>query len=195
MLSPNPQLYGDLHNMLHNFIAFAHDPDHRHLEDSGVMGDSTTAMRDPIFYRVHAYVDDILQEHKRLLTPYTEAELGFNGIQIDDLSIQPESGNANTFYTFWQQSDIDLSRGLDFLPRGNVLARFTHLQHQTFSYRVKVNNTTGAEKMGTVRIFMAPKCDERNREMRFTEQRLLMIELDRFTVTSEYRIFLLFYRN
>lgn len=32
------------------FISYSHDPDHRHLESFGVMGDSATAMRDPIFY-------------------------------------------------------------------------------------------------------------------------------------------------
>lgn len=50
ILSPNRQLYGDLHNMGHVFISYSHDPDHRHLESFGVMGDSATAMRDPIFY-------------------------------------------------------------------------------------------------------------------------------------------------
>jgi tyrosinase len=44
-LSVNPALYGDLHNTGHVFIAFSHDPDHRHLESFGVMGDSATAMR------------------------------------------------------------------------------------------------------------------------------------------------------
>lgn len=40
MLTPNSQLYGDLHNMGHVVISYSHDPDHRHLESFGVMGDS-----------------------------------------------------------------------------------------------------------------------------------------------------------
>lgn len=36
------------------------------------MGDSTTAMRDPIFYRWHAYVDDLFNMHKVKLTPYSQ---------------------------------------------------------------------------------------------------------------------------
>lgn len=43
-ISPNRQLYGNLHNMGHNVIAYVHDPDNRHLEDYGVMADVTTAM-------------------------------------------------------------------------------------------------------------------------------------------------------
>ena len=34
------------------------------------MGDSATAMRDPVFYRWHAFVDDIFQEYKNLLPRY-----------------------------------------------------------------------------------------------------------------------------
>lgn len=30
--------YGDIHNMGHVFMAFAHDPEHRHLESFGVLG-------------------------------------------------------------------------------------------------------------------------------------------------------------
>lgn len=67
VLSRNRDLYGDLHNMGHVFLSYAHDPDHRHLESFGVMGDSTTAMRDPIFYRWHAFIDDLFQEHKQRL--------------------------------------------------------------------------------------------------------------------------------
>lgn len=38
ILSPNFGLYGNLHNQMHNLIAYSHDPDHRHLEDFGVIG-------------------------------------------------------------------------------------------------------------------------------------------------------------
>lgn len=32
------EYYGDIHNMGHVFMAFAHDPEHRHLESFGVIG-------------------------------------------------------------------------------------------------------------------------------------------------------------
>lgn len=35
------------------------------------MGDNTTAMRDPIFYRWHAFIDDIFQSFKSTLPRYT----------------------------------------------------------------------------------------------------------------------------
>lgn len=49
-LSPNKTFYGNMHNEGHNIIAFVHDPEQKYLEEYGVMGDVTTAMRDPIFY-------------------------------------------------------------------------------------------------------------------------------------------------
>lgn len=41
------------------------------------MGDSATAMRDPIFYRWHATIDDMFQEHKSTLPPYPVAKVRY----------------------------------------------------------------------------------------------------------------------
>lgn len=46
----------------------------------------------------------------------------------------------NLLITVWQQSDVNMTRGMDFTPRGNVFARFTHLQHVPFSYKIQVKN-------------------------------------------------------
>lgn len=102
------------------------------------------------------------------------------------VQVQPKQGQPNTFNTFWQQSDVNLSRGLDFLPQGNVFARFTHLQHTDFEYNINVSNGTGAQAMGTCRIFMAPRNDERGSQMLYRDQRLMMIEMDKFTVACNY---------
>ncbi|XP_017467198.1 PREDICTED: phenoloxidase 2-like [Rhagoletis zephyria] len=183
IISPNRSLYGDFHNMGHVFISYSHDPDHRHLESFGVMGDSATAMRDPVFYRWHAFIDDIFQEHKTRLPPYTLPDLSYEGVSVTGVQVSPEGGRPNVLQTFWQQSDVDLSRGMDFVPRGNVFARFTHLQHTPFTYTININNEGGAQRFGTVRIFLGPKTDERGQGMLFKDQRLLMIELDKFVVS------------
>ncbi|XP_031621669.1 phenoloxidase 2-like [Contarinia nasturtii] len=184
-LSVNRDFYGDLHNMLHVALGLIHDPDSRHLETFATIGDPAVDLRDPVFYRLHAYVDDLFQEHKQRLTPYTTQQLNFQGIQLNSVQVQPNRGAANTFQTFWQQTDIDLSRGLDFVPRGNVFARFTHLQNADFTYNININNSTGAPAMGTVRIFLAPQNDERGTRMFLRDQRLLMCELDKFTVALQ----------
>lgn len=42
------------------------------------MGDPSTAMRDPVFYALHAFMDDIFQQHKGTLTPYTVQQVIYN---------------------------------------------------------------------------------------------------------------------
>lgn len=144
-LSPNPQLYGSLHNMGHNVVAYSHDPDNRYLEQFGVMGDVTTAMRDPFFYKWHGFIDNVFRRHKDRLTPYMpNRHFAFNGVTVNSVRIQLNQRNtpANTLLTFWQRAEINLGTGLDFGREGNVFASFTHLQHAAFTYNIAVNNTS-----------------------------------------------------
>ncbi|XP_049838944.1 phenoloxidase 2-like [Schistocerca gregaria] len=180
-LSINPSFYGDLHNLGHLMIGYCHDPDARHLESFGVVADPATNMRDPVFYRWHAFVDGIFQRHKSVLPRYNVQQLNFDGVRVAAVEVTSQNVSKNEFLTFWQQNDIDLSRGLDFAPRGSVLVRFTHLQHAPFVTRFLVDNN-GPPRIGTVRIFMAPKFDERGLPMLLRDQRRLFIEIDKFFV-------------
>ncbi|XP_001661891.2 phenoloxidase 2 [Aedes aegypti] len=184
-LSPNQRLYGSLHNMGHNVIAYIHDPDYRYLEDYGVMGDVTTAMRDPIFYRWHGLIDQIFRRFKDSLTPYTSSDLTFPGVTVNSVGVQLNGANTppNVLLTYWQRSQVNLASGLDFGPEGNVFASFTHLQHAPFAFRVEINNDTGAVRRGTLRIWLAPKVDERGTPLTFQEQRTYFVEMDTSTVT------------
>lgn len=141
-LSPNPTLYGSLHNHGHTVISYSHDPDGRYLEDYGVMGDVATAMRDPLFYRWHSAIDFVFAKYKNTLPAYIPStHFNFKLVNIDSCSVQLEGGKLpNLLLTYWQRSDVDLAAGLDFGPKGNVLAQFTHLQHAPFNYHITVNN-------------------------------------------------------
>ncbi|KAL0267125.1 UNVERIFIED_CONTAM: hypothetical protein PYX00_009480 [Menopon gallinae] len=182
ILSRNRNYYGDLHNFGHLAISLCHDPDGRHLETFGVMGDPATAMRDPVFYKWHAYIDYIFQQHKSTLPPYSQQTLEYPGIRVTGFEVNSR-GRKNELYTFWDQNDVNLSRGIDFTPRGNVFARINHLQHQNFSYRITIENSSNQNRNGTARIFMAPKMDERGLPWLFVDQRHMFIELDKFPVT------------
>lgn len=194
VLSINSNFYGNLHNQGHNIISYAHDPDARHLEEFGVMGDVTTAMRDPIFYRWHGFIDSVFNKFKTRLEPYSAANLNFEGVTVDyiEAKIGKSNTKANTLLTYWQKSSADLAAGLDFGPSadGNIFASFTHLQNAPFTYTFNVTNN-GAKRTGTCRIFICPKVDERNQPLRLEDQRLLAIEMDKFTVDCESKILLL----
>ena len=40
------------------------------------------------------------------------------------VQVQPEKGDVNTFHTFWQQSEVNLNKGMDFVPRGNIPVKY-----------------------------------------------------------------------
>lgn len=55
-------------------------------------------------------------------------------------------------------------------------------------YTINVVNDKNMQTRGTVRIFMAPKFDEKGEEFKFSEMRLLMMEMDRFTVNRKFEL-------
>lgn len=118
--------------------------------------------------------------HKVTLTPYSAEQLTYPGVSVSAIQVQAEGGRPNILNTHWQQSDLNLAKGMDFVPRGDVFARFTHLQHVPFTISIQVNNDSGAQRLGMVRIFMGPKVDERGAGYNFRDQRLAMVELDKF---------------
>ncbi|KAJ8679160.1 hypothetical protein QAD02_014947 [Eretmocerus hayati] len=181
-LSPNQALYKGLHNDGHILMSLIHDPDHRFLEPFGVMSSNATAMRDPLFYRWHQFVDDIVYQFLDGLAPYTTQQLSFPGITVKDVRVGTSQSNPNTLNTHWTKSDVEMSQGLDFFPRGPVLARIQHLNHDEFSYNIVVNNSNNREVIGTARIFISLKFDEKGEPLTFNEQRKFMIEMDKFTV-------------
>ncbi|XP_034256439.1 phenoloxidase 1-like [Thrips palmi] len=184
MLSPNLRYYGELMNQGHILISLAHDPDGRYLESFGVMGDAGTAIRDPVFYRWHAYIQDFMRKYKASLPSYTEQQLAFPDVSVRGVDVQSDgSPRPNVLFTHWQASDLELSRGFDFSPRPPIFARLTHLQHQPFSYILQVENKSKKRKEGFVRIFLAPKFDENGEPMAFDDQRHFMIEMDKFPAT------------
>lgn len=46
-------------------------------ESFAVMGDPTTALRDPVFYRWHSFIDDVFRQFKDSLPPYTRDKVKF----------------------------------------------------------------------------------------------------------------------
>lgn len=98
------------------------------------MGDVTTAMRDPIFYRWHAFINSVCIKLKDTLQPYRPNDLLYQGICVHSASVSITTNLPNTrpniLLTYWQKSDVDLGAGLDFGP-GNVYAQVCKRMTQT----------------------------------------------------------------
>jgi len=73
-------------------------------------------------------------------------QLEWTGINITSISVTSSGGQEtrpNALRTFWMKTDVDLSRGLDFLRSsvnnlGPIWARVRHLNHETFTYSIAV---------------------------------------------------------
>ncbi|XP_054706209.1 hemocyanin G chain-like [Uloborus diversus] len=176
--SPNKGFYGSLHNWGHVMMARMHDPDGRFQENPGVMSDTSTALRDPIFYRWHRFVDNLFQEYKLTLKTYTKEDLTFAGVKVVSAEIQAKQNNVVT--TFMKDDLLDLSHGINFGTGKKVSVKYHHLDHEPFSININVDNTTGAPKHATIRVFLGPKFDELGNRLVPDEQRRLFIELDKF---------------
>ncbi|GAB6030166.1 Polyphenol oxidase 1 [Chamberlinius hualienensis] len=185
-LSLNRDFYGDFHNSGHRIISKIHDPDGRYGGEDGVMSVSTTAMRDPAFYRWHKTIDDMFNEYKLTLTPYTRQELEWTDIQVQNVSV---TGNvtkqSNILRTFWQNREVLLSEGIDFGRSIPVSVSYHHLQHEEFVYEIKVNNISQSNKQVVVRMFLCPVSNEVHKCFSLTERRLLYIELDKYQTTVQ----------
>ena len=64
----------------------------------------------------------------------------------------------------------------------SLFKRFKHLSHNPYTISIQVNNDSGAKRMGMVRVFLAPKFNEDDSIFLFKDQRIMMIELDKFAV-------------
>jgi len=176
--SPNKTFYGSLHNWGHVMMARMHDPDHRFMENPGVMSDTSTSLRDPIFYRWHRFVDNLFQDHKGLLKPYTREQLSFEGIHVLSAMVHAKQNNIVT--TYMKDDHLDISHGINFGTGHKVSVKYHHLDHEPFSLIVNIENNTGEVKHATIRVFLGPKYDELGNHLDLDDQRRLMIELDKF---------------
>ncbi|CAL1261550.1 unnamed protein product [Larinioides sclopetarius] len=178
--SKNKLFYGSLHNWGHVMMAKITDPDGRFNENPGVMSDTSTSLRDPIFYRYHRFIDNIFQEYKSTLKSYDKAQLDFPGVQVVNVTVNAKVPNLVT--TFMKTEELELTHGIDFGTTHSVKVKYQHLDHEPFTYNISVDNQTGGPKQATVRIFLGPKYDELGNRLDPEHQRTLCIELDKFQV-------------
>lgn len=77
-------------------------------------------------------MDWIFRKYQDTHPEYTQKELAFDGVVVNSISVvivrETTKYEPNKLLTFWQKSQVDLNKGLDF-GQGVILASFTHLSH------------------------------------------------------------------
>ncbi|XP_021958307.1 hemocyanin E chain [Folsomia candida] len=201
--SANPSFYGQMgwHNDAHLVIGSVLS-NHYAPGIYGVMSSTATAMRDVLFYRVHAAADYMFKTYKGMaLEPYQltggEHPLVFQGVAITGLSVHVDLDSsplqnrdhdppANNLRTFWNMRRFQGEGGLDFNPNMTrnaplVDACVKFLDHDEFVYNINVENHHRDAVLAFVRIFMAPRFKPGGQErFTFEEQIPLFFTMDAF---------------
>nr|XP_045623130.1 hemocyanin subunit-like [Procambarus clarkii] len=175
--SPNVAYYGSLHNTAHVMLGRQGDPHGKYDLPPGVLEHFETATRDPSFFRLHKYMDNIFREHKDSLTPYTHDELEFSGVSVDAFAIDGK------FETYFEDFEYSLVNAVDDTPEiedVEISTTVSRLNHRDFSFKIDVTNNHEEEVLATVRIFAWPHRDNNGIVFPFNEGRWRAIELDRF---------------
>nr|Q95P08.1 RecName: Full=Hemocyanin subunit A; Flags: Precursor [Scutigera coleoptrata]CAC69246.1 hemocyanin subunit A [Scutigera coleoptrata] len=186
LLSVNRAFYGNIHCYAHVMAARIADPDGRYGEDNGVMHDVATSARDPLFYRWHKFIDNIFLEYKDNLDPYTQYELTWPDVVLNDVTVKPHKGDYDDeVHTYWEVDNYELGKGFDYTRKTTATVKVRHLQHEDYHYEIDIDNNAGKAKKAVFRIFLAPKYNEKGELFPVNEQRQLLVELDKFVATLE----------
>ncbi|KAK7080669.1 hypothetical protein SK128_004647 [Halocaridina rubra] len=180
MYSPNAHYYGQLHNLAHIMLGRQGDPHGKYDMPPGVMEHFETATRDPSFFRLHKYMDNIFKEHKDFLPPYTRDDLDFVGIDIESIGIEGE------LETFFESYEFDIRNAVDSAPGiedVDLKANVQRLNHKEFSYVADVTNNNGDNVLATFRIFLCPQYDNNGVEYTYDNGHWMCVEMDKFWKT------------
>ncbi|XP_064091949.1 hemocyanin B chain-like [Macrobrachium nipponense] len=177
MYSPNVQYYGALHNLAHIMLGRQGDPHGKYNMPPGVMEHFETATRDPTFFRLHKYMDNIFKEHKDSLTPYTHEDLDFPGIDVESIAVKGPLRTYFEDYEFDLRNAVDSAAGIADVE---LKAHVARLNHHDFSFVADINNNNGNEVVATFRLYLCPDFDSNGERFYYENGHWHCIEMDKF---------------
>lgn len=180
--------YGSYHNIGHGLIAMAGEP------GQGVMGNPASAVRDPIFYRWHRHIDDIVDTWWRTQPAHDLAKTD-PGVRAHEIAVIAKrsvppgvDGQAWAEATFggasWGQPvpgvvldalGTHMGHEKVKVPGGGTIDK-PYLDHEDFSWLLRYENPGPTDVELTFRVFLVPDAVA-------TTDRRAWIEMDKFTDT------------
>ena len=132
----------------------------------GIMATSEVSARDPVFYRWHQHIEDIVQEFRdKKLGKYELTDFALSDnikvagletiVQTEDAADIIESNLENVLITFEETTDVRHHR--------QSRLRYERFNHIPFNYKIKVENPNQVTKKVIVRIFMAIALDNEDK--------------------------------
>lgn len=193
----NFRIYGNHHNDGHiHFMAW------NNRQPYGVMGQTATALRDPVFWRWHKEVDSVFQAFQNVQRPYdfstgprvrirktvrdgraVSPDIQLfrvaDGVQVDEAALAEAIAADGALPAGIQATDELRTRMLQRQVEARdaqgrpVLVTINYVSHEDFLYAFRVENLAGVPQNLAVRVFLAPESE--------VDDRTAWIELDRFT--------------
>ena len=182
--SPNPQYYGSLHNTAHKMLGSQADPQGKFDLPPGVMEHFETATRDPSFFRLHKYMNNLFKSYKDTLKPYTKDELSYSNAEIVSVGIEGE------LTTYFEDFEFDLDNGIDdteTITDVSITAFVSRLNHKDFAFTAEVKAKEA--EVASVRIFLCPKYDSNHIEYTLDEARWGCIQVDKYWTKRTFLIY------
>jgi len=177
--SPNSYYYGALHNTAHIVLGRQGDPHGKFKQPPGVMEHFETATRDPAFFRLHKYMNNIFKEFKDRLPPYTYDELNFEGVTISDVQIE---GSLETYFEDFEFSLLNAVDDTEEIADVDISAVVKRLNHKPFAFVLNVNNDNDKEVDASGRLYLCPRRDNNGVGFHPNVGRWGCIEMDKFWV-------------
>jgi len=180
--SVNPYYYGALHNTAHIVLGRQGDPHGKFKQPPGVMEHFETATRDPAFFRLHKYMDNIFKEFKNRFPPYTKEDFSYDGIELLDVSLD------GTLETFFEDFEFSLINAVDDTPEVEdvpLTAVIKRLNHRPFSYKLRVQNDNDRREVAFVRMYLCPDGNMNGALLDIDERRWGCIEMEKYWMDLE----------
>ena len=117
------------------------------------MWHSAVSARDPVFYRWHRHIEDLLEKYKDTrLGPYTRTDFPLSGglkvlavkTIMDKSQVQTENDVVNTLVTYEEET-----------PSGAYKFKYNKINHKDFKYQIMMSNPQKISKKVIVRIWLA----------------------------------------
>lgn len=142
------ELAGTLHNTVHGAIGDDCSPN----GTSGQMSFSEVSGRDPIFWKWHQNIEDLVQgftdQHQ---TPYNKEDFDVRGnIEVGGISTiltHKEVTLTNQLVTYMEVKSAKI--------REEVIVKYNRLNHLPFKSKIKIINQKKSKTKIMVRIFLA----------------------------------------
>ncbi|MDB2439450.1 hypothetical protein N9W89_12110 [Hellea sp.] len=175
----NAQRYGWHHGMGHVFTAQINS---QGPQDFGVMYHTSTAIRDPFFWRWHKNVDTFNEDYQNSQPSHDFSDapegISFDGstpLAQDSITILNETSETDRLFT-------ELREGVFRFTNGSAY-NYNHIWHEPFSYQFSLKNSSVTTSKVTLRLFICPRTDglplEADPQL---NDRSLWIEMDKFVI-------------